>query len=170
MSRPVEDGLRAELGKKWANRLKGRILTDDAIRCIINRHREAIRARNMGPAVQEKQTLRIEIPLVPPSANHYKMPDWVHRRFYVTKEAQAFKDAVAIFARGQSITGKRLNVSIWVWLGKGDRLDAGNVEKVPLDGLEDARVFKNDAAVKELHIYVDRDWENPRTVIEIETL
>lgn len=112
----------------------------------------------------------IEIPLIPVSGNHYKVPVWSQRRFYVTKEAQAFKDAVAIFARGQVCNGKRLQAHITVYLGKGDRLDAGNVEKVPLDALQDCGVIKNDSRIKRLIVDIERDWSNPRTVIELEAL
>jgi Holliday junction resolvase RusA-like endonuclease len=87
--------------------------------------------------------------------------------FTLTPEAKAWYDAVATFARGQSVAGDRLRVEFCVYLGKGERGDVDNFCKCILDGLVKAHVIETDDSVVEMHIYKDRDRENPRTEILI---
>jgi Holliday junction resolvase RusA-like endonuclease len=54
-------------------------------------------------------------------------------------------------------------------MGKGERGDGDNFWKCIADGLVDAGVIHSDAAVSEWHLYVRRDRDNPRTVIEVKT-
>lgn len=131
-------------------------------------------------------TLRIEIPLVPPTVNHYKKPALFPRKrgdppvpgMVMTKEAKAYKAAVAIFARGQSLAPAteserrktRYMLVATVYLGKNQRGDGDNFWKCLADGLVEAGVIHSDAAVTKWHIDVARDRENPRTVVEISTL
>jgi Holliday junction resolvase RusA-like endonuclease len=115
--------------------------------------------------------LHILIPCLPISGNEYKVPNWKLRQFFVTKEAKAFKESIGWLVQGQEpLTGKRLKATIVVYLGKGDRLDAGNVEKCILDALQQHKAIGNDSRIKELHVYMERDWEYPRTVIDVEEL
>ena len=118
--------------------------------------------------------MNFTIPLVPPSGNDYKKPDWPHKRFYVTREAVAFKEAVAIFSRvaGGTVPGKYFRVEVHIYLGKRQRLDADNSQKCLLDGMQEGGVFgeRSDASVKELHVYIHRDAEEPRTEVSVEAL
>ena len=109
------------------------------------------------------------VPLVPPSVNHY-VKHTRSGRHYVTKEAIAFKEATAIFARGKSISAKRYQVEIGVFLARGQRGDGDNFGKCILDSLVAAGVIHSDAAVKKLTIEKDRDWKNPRTEITVKAL
>lgn len=106
------------------------------------------------------------VPLVPPSVNHY-VKHTRSGRHYVTKEAKAFKEAVAIFARGKSAIAKRYEVEIAIFLAKRQRGDGDNFAKCVLDSLVSAGVIHSDAAVKKVSITKDRDWKNPRTEITI---
>lgn len=117
--------------------------------------------------------------LTPPSVNHYKTPTMytgkdglAHHGFKLTPEAKAFKDAVAIFARGRSVApltnGERdkvrYSVRINVVLGPQMRLDCDNSAKVGLDALQDAGVIHSDAKVIECILTIDRKHRsNPRT-------
>lgn len=120
------------------------------------------------------EPLRFTVPLTPPSANHYKIPVWKSRRFVVTTQARAFMDAVITFARIEGFTAATADqtfaTSLKVFLGKGERLDAGNAEKCVLDALEKAGVFCNDSQVKRLVVEIDRDRDNPRTEITVEAM
>jgi len=111
--------------------------------------------------------VRFTVPLVPPSVNHYKVPIWKRRGFYVTAEAKAFKAAVGIFRRGAVFGAADCEVRIRVYLGKGGRGDADNFGKVCLDSLVDCGVIKSDAAVKRINIEKHRDWYAPRTEFTI---
>jgi Holliday junction resolvase RusA-like endonuclease len=126
--------------------------------------------------------LRIEIPLTPPTVNHYKKPA-INRRtgvrmMVLTKQATAYKAAVAIFARGETLAPAteserrkvRYMLKATVYLGKNQRGDGDNFWKCLADGLVEAGVIHSDAAVSSWHIEVARDRDNPRTVVEISTL
>lgn len=117
--------------------------------------------------------LKISVPLTPPSVNHYKMKD---RRghWYVSKEATAFKAAVAIINAGREARlypGKdRYHVHIAIFLAAKQRLDIDNGLKVTLDALKDCGAIHSDAAVTALSVAMGRDPDNPRTDIDIEVL
>jgi Holliday junction resolvase RusA-like endonuclease len=117
------------------------------------------------------ETIRFVVPLTPPSANHYVRHVWTGRRakHYQTAEAVAFKNAVRFCANGQrlSFSCRRCAVRLAVFLAKGERLDIDNAPKLCLDGLKGA-VIATDAIVKHLEIDLDRDWQQPRTEIEIQ--
>lgn len=112
------------------------------------------------------------VPLIPPSVNHYKQPRRGGRGFYVTGEATAFKEAVAIFARGKVSTpySSGLSVEINIYLGRGKKGDIDNFAKVCLDGLVEAGIIQSDAGVQELIMRKDRDNANPRTEITVKEL
>lgn len=124
----------------------------------------------------------IEVPLVPPSVNHYKKPIILKTRngsvksFALTPEAIGYREAVAIFARGKSLSPKgptarskvRYAVACTVFLGEGQRGDGDNFGKCVLDSLQYAGVIHSDARVRLWHIEVeDEDRKNPRTLIAV---
>lgn len=127
-------------------------------------------------------SLRIEIPLIPPTVNHYKKPA-VNRRtgqkfMVLTKQAKAFKEAIAIFARGETVAPEteserrkvKYSLNATVYLGYRQRGDGDNFWKCLADGLQEAGVIHSDAAVSVWSIAVKRDKENPRTVVEVSRL
>ena len=95
------------------------------------------------------------VPLVPPSVNHYAKHTRTGRH-YVTGEAEAFKQAVAVYSRGRGIVGKSFAVKLVVVLGKGDRGDVDNFPKLILDGLAAAGVFLNKKLKPLTDAHVDR--------------
>ena len=106
------------------------------------------------------------VPLVPPSVNHY----WKHTRsgrHYVTAEGRAYKEAVALFARGQSLASKRYELEAVIYLGYGQRGDGDNFWKAIADGLVEAGVIHSDAAVTDWILRKRRDRANPRTEITV---
>lgn len=123
----------------------------------------------------------IEIPyLTPPTVNHYKKPvtyrtsNGMRKGFALTPEAIAFHAAVALFARGQTLTPPtrkerdqvRYALAATVYLGAGERGDGDNFWKCLADGLKNAGVIHSDARVRSWHIDVeDGDRENPHTVV-----
>ncbi len=113
--------------------------------------------------------IRLTIPLVPPSVNHY-VKHTRSGRHYVTQEAKAFKEAICILAAGKAVTAKRYAVVLKAFFGKGHRGDVDNLGKCVLDGLVSAGCIHSDAAVDELTIQKFRDWENPRTEITVRAL
>jgi Holliday junction resolvase RusA-like endonuclease len=127
--------------------------------------------------------IRFEIPLTPPSVNHYKKPAIIivkgqrRRSMVLTDEALAYKAAVGIFARGETLAPAdkktraktRYILTAAVYMAAGQRGDGDNFWKCLADGLVEAGVIHSDAAVSEWHLYVYRDKDNPRTVIEVKT-
>lgn len=126
------------------------------------------------------KSIIFEIPLTPPTVNHYKKPitlmtsNGPRLSFALTPEALAFRDAIAIFGRGQTLiplTAAERNkiryaLTVTVFLGSGERGDGDNNWKCIADGLVNARVIHSDAKVRKWHLEVeDGDRENPRTLI-----
>lgn len=119
--------------------------------------------------------------LVPPSGNHYKEPikyigrnGYLRTGFKVTGEARAYYDAVAIFARGRTVTPDdprtwkkaRYSVRMDVYLGPRQRGDFDNFWKCGADALVKCGVIHSDAAIdgEESKCVVHRDERtNPRT-------
>jgi hypothetical protein len=131
----------------------------------------------------EVKPVIFEVPLLPPSGNHHKEPARIRTSrgivttYMLTPEALAFRKAVAIFARGRSVTPAtkkerdkvRYGFVATVFLGPGDRGDGDNFWKCIADGLQDAGVIHSDARCRSWHIEVE-DGErdnpaNPRTLI-----
>jgi Holliday junction resolvase RusA-like endonuclease len=107
---------------------------------------------------------RLVIPLIPPSVNRYVR----HTRrgtHYCTREATAFREAVVALARGIVVEARHYEVSITIYLGKGDRGDVDNFCKLVLDALAYAGVIRSDADVADLHVAKRRDRLRPRTEI-----
>jgi Endodeoxyribonuclease RusA len=121
------------------------------------------------------------VPLIPPSVNHYKVPKIVRRgRFHSLiweeqPESIIFKLTVRSIARGASVAPVTLreqrktaySLRAVVFLGADQRGDGDNFWKVIGDSLTTAGIIHSDAAVKNWHMYVRRDRENPRTVITV---
>lgn len=124
----------------------------------------------MGGESSEQMTdLSFTVPLTPPSVNRY-VRHTRSGRHYVSKEALAFKQAVAIFAKGRSVEAKLYQLDIHIFYGKGERGDLDNRAKCVLDGLQDAGVIKTDSAVAALNMGKHRDEHNPRTEIRVRAL
>lgn len=110
----------------------------------------------------------LDVPLTPPSVNHY-----LQRRrvggYCLTKEAQAYKDAVILLARAQrrTIEAERYIVDLFVYLNEAQQGDLDNFPKLILDGLAAAGVISNDKHVQDLYLHKRRDAENPRTRIVV---
>jgi len=120
------------------------------------------------PQPTEAQTLYFTVPLTPPSVNRYVR----HTKaggHYLTGASEAFKDAVALFARGRKVEAKFYAVTIHIFYAKGERGDLDNRAKLVLDGLVKAQVIHSDAAVTELCMSKHRDPKNPRTEILVES-
>lgn len=122
----------------------------------------------------------IEVPLTPPSVNHYKKPITLRTSngprlsFALTPEAIAFQDAIIFMSRGQTlvpITAAERNkiryaLTVTVFLGAKERGDGDNNWKCIADGLVRAGVIHSDARVRSWHLEVeDADRKNPRTLI-----
>jgi len=91
---------------------------------------------------------KCEIPLVPPSVNHYKQPNG-RGGYYVTKEAQAFIDAVYLVTRHAPvypIAGEFYEIRLTVYVSRKKFLrgDSDNMEKVAFDALTNAHLIKDD--------------------------
>jgi Holliday junction resolvase RusA-like endonuclease len=133
------------------------------------------------------QEISFTVPyLTPPSVNHYKEPciyrdrksGAMRKGQRLTAEAKAYKDAVCLFARGETLippgaskyqlTKIRYEAEITIYLGRGARLDADNGNKVVLDSLQKAQVIHSDARVRACRsIIVDDERDNPRTHIKV---
>lgn len=113
--------------------------------------------------------IRFTVPLIPPSVNHY-VKHTRKGKHYVTAEAKAFKDAVAIYGAQARVPGKRHQVDIDIYLPKGMRGDIDNFAKVTLDSLVSAGIIGSDAGVEALSMRRSRDWDNPRTEITVRAL
>lgn len=107
----------------------------------------------------------IQVPLEPPSVNHYKLPNrgggW-----RLTAAAQAFKDAVCILARQKAATTGWMHygVKIIYVLASKTRIDIDNAAKLVLDGLEASQLIANDSKVLEL-MQLKRRTHDPRKVV-----
>ena len=89
--------------------------------------------------------IRITVPLKPPSVNHY----WgrtagTFGKMYVKPEGKAWKAAVAVLLRGESlleglteaqIAKARYCIEVWVFLGRRAKGDGDNMWKGILDSL-----------------------------------
>lgn len=117
------------------------------------------------------------VPLVPPGVNNYVR----HTRsggHYRTREADKFKEAVAVLARKVSVLGTHFAVEATVYLGAKQKGDVDGFGKLILDALAEAGVFMHpkkakflsDAHVYELHLRKRRDPKNPRTEITVRSL
>jgi Holliday junction resolvase RusA-like endonuclease len=112
--------------------------------------------------------ISLVIPGTPPSVNHYKGYNRRTRRWYVKPGATSFKASVAAVAAGRQLPkAKGYEVDIMVFLGKGQKGDSDNFNKVVLDALVAARVIPGDAGRNRITVDKGRDWANPRTEITV---
>ena len=139
-----------------------------------------------NPPPEPEQVVSLTIPLVPPSVNHLYLPTmytgrdgYSHRGRKLSKEVKAYYDAVAIFARGRTVSPRtdaerrKVRYVVWVdvYLGPKQRGDADNFGKAALDGLVKAGVIHSDANVATCTLNVHKDdRENPRTEYTVERL
>lgn len=119
--------------------------------------------------------------LNPPSGNHYRDPckykgkdGSLHLGFKITKNAKAYYEATAIFARGRTVAPEtaaerrkaRYTVRIDVYLPPKGRGDFDNFWKCGLDALVHCGVIHSDDAVDGEHsncvVHKDERY-NPRT-------
>ncbi len=130
-----------------------------------------------------KRKLKIVIPGVPPSVNHYKDSEILLNRrtgrhfikWTPTADSEIFKYTVRNIARGASVAPATLGeqrktryiLRAVVYLGTGKRGDGDNFWKVIADSLTFAGVIHSDAAVDDWHLYKRRDREHPRTEITV---
>jgi Holliday junction resolvase RusA-like endonuclease len=119
--------------------------------------------------------LRIVVPMIPPSGNHYKDCRIVVTRnrkpflqWYHTPEADAWWWAVAMSANGRQIRGNVLEISYIVFLPRRSA-DVDNYSKCIFDGLTKCRAIEDDRYVDDFHGHRRIDKLNPRTVIVVKT-
>jgi Holliday junction resolvase RusA-like endonuclease len=124
----------------------------------------------MGGGRRTVSELHITVPGTPVSVNHYKKPRRYGRGYYVTKEAEAFKQAIVAAVAGRSLSAKAFAVEVAFHLGNGQRGDVDNFAKCVLDGLVLAGAIHSDAAVTDLRLTKARDRERPRTEITVRAI
>lgn len=140
--------------------------------------------------MQEENIIAFTVPyLIPPSCNHLwqncmytsKKTGLPVQGRKISKEAKAFRDAVAIFSHGRSVIPAlhrkraRYSVVIDVYLGKGQRGDFDNFWKCGLDALVLCGIIHADSAVdgrvSRCIVHTD-ERDNPRTeylITQLET-
>lgn len=123
--------------------------------------------------------LKITVPLLPPSVNHYWEGQGKWTR--VSPAGKAYKAAVAIFARGESVVPDvppaqlkkvKYRIRCTVVFGAGKKGDIDNTGKAVCDGLKEAGVIHSDDRVMEFLLYKDLD-ERPaesRTELTVEVI
>jgi Holliday junction resolvase RusA-like endonuclease len=119
--------------------------------------------------------LRIVVPMIPPSGNHYKDCRIVFPRtkkpflqWYHTREAEAWWWAVAMANKGQQIRGSVLEISYIVFLPQR-RTDTDNYSKCIFDALTKCNAIEDDRYVDDFHGHRRIDKLNPRTVIVVKS-
>lgn len=123
------------------------------------------------------KTIQFTVPMVPPSVNHY-VKHTRKGKHYQTGEALAFKDAVAIYLRGQFVEAERFKLTIRITLGHKDRGDWDNFPKLVGDALAAAGAFRkskgkykgkllSDAHVRDGRVILDCDARPEQGYTEI---
>ena len=131
--------------------------------------------------------IAITIPLKPPSVNHY----WGRKAGragmfggqYVKPEGVAWKAAVAILLRGESLLHdipperfdrQRYCIEVWVFLGRKARGDGDNMWKGILDSLTAAGAIHSDTGTACIDLYMhvreDRASAGSTTIINLRRL
>lgn len=121
--------------------------------------------------------LRLEIPLLPPSGNHYKTFRIVtpksgakpFAQWYLTAEAESWMAAVAMHAAGRQIRGASLELQYIVFFADRRRRDTANFEKCIADALTHCGAIEDDSLITDTHGHKRFDPMNPRTVIVVKT-
>lgn len=120
--------------------------------------------------------LKLIIPAIPPSANHYNgMRPVVPRhgkpfiQVYPTEEAKAWWDMVAAINQGRQIRGPALELRYIVFLPNRRRRDTDNFSKCLCDALTRCGAIEDDSLITDTHSHKRIDPANPRTVIIVRT-
>jgi Holliday junction resolvase RusA-like endonuclease len=121
--------------------------------------------------------ISIVVPMKPPSVNRYysgRTTGFIR----VSAEGRAFKDAIALLLRGDSLcdmlTPRQLKettycVEVWIFLGKNQKLDGDNCWKGILDGLKAAGAIHTDtgSVVTDTYMHVRETREVQSTTTYI---
>jgi|GEM_PF-1386611 len=121
--------------------------------------------------------LRLVVPMVPPSGNHYKTYQIITPRgggkpfvqWYLTPAAKAWYQMVAAVNAGRKLRGPSLEVHFIVYLPTRRKTDADNFSKCIFDSLTDSGAIEDDKLVDDFHGHRRYDPTNPRTVIIVKT-
>ena len=101
-----------------------------------------------------KTELQFEVPLIPPSVNHYKQPS---RRggFYRAPACLTFTDAVCVFSRKEPVDGHFYEIDVTYFLEPAEflRFDSDNFQKVAFDALTAAGVIRDDRYIIDHHVH-----------------
>lgn len=92
-----------------------------------------------------QEQVRITIPMLPPSVNHYVKHVIVkgQQRHIKTPETLAWERTFGFFVGGQFVTGKRFEVALRFRMGGGDSFDVDNLNKCTLDCAAKAGTIRN---------------------------
>ena len=118
-------------------------------------------------------TLKIVVPLTPPSQNHYMCyrVATIHGKpqviAYPAKEAKVWWRTVEAHSAGMKLDADAYEIAYVVYQGPNERGDVDNYGKCLLDSLVKSGVIDRDHKVIAIHGYKARDRENPRTEIFI---
>ena len=120
--------------------------------------------------------LRLVVPMIPPTGNHYKDCRIISPRgggkaflqWYHTPEAEAWWVCVAMVNAGRHIAGPSLEVSYIVFVAER-RTDTDNFAKCILDSLTKCGAIEDDRYVDDVHGHRRVDKTNPHTVIVVKT-
>lgn len=116
--------------------------------------------------------LRIVVPGVPPSGNHYKTyrvitgaRSFVH--WYHTEAAKSWWSRVERAADGRSLVADDYEIHFIVYRPTLHNVDVDNYTKCIFDALTHAKVIPDDKKVSDFHGHRRLDRMKPRTVILI---
>jgi Holliday junction resolvase RusA-like endonuclease len=108
--------------------------------------------------------MTITVPLLPPSANHYKRGN-----YSPTAETIAFRDAVALLARGQQVRPGPYRIKLSFTLPPKAKGDLDNFLKVAIDSCTRAGVIDSDAKVTRIEAEKSRG-ASAQTKITVEAM
>lgn len=118
--------------------------------------------------------LRLVIPALPPSGNHYKTYRIVTPRnrkpfaeWYPTEEAKAWWSCVAMVNGGRQLRGPSLELQYIVFFPDRRRRDVDNAAKCLCDALTRCGAIEDDSLITDFHGHKRLDPLNPRTVIVV---
>lgn len=120
--------------------------------------------------------LRLEVPMLPPSAGHYNRYRAVVPRggkpfvqVYPTPEAETWWAAVAAINRGRQLRGPSLELQYIVYFPDRRRRDVDNAAKQICDSLTRCGAIEDDSLITDIHGHKRVDKANPRTIIVVRT-
>ena len=115
--------------------------------------------------------LRLVVPSVPPSGNHYRTYRVVNAgkksfvQWYHTARAKEWWNLVAAAAKGRRLAAESYEVHFIVYRATLRNTDVDNFSKCVFDGLTRAGVIPDDKYIDDFHGHRRLDRQNPRTVI-----